>query len=209
MEYQVVDVNTCEPMADTYLEIWHANATGVYGGVDVDGNGSGAADRANLDLTFGRGIQRTDADGVATFDSIFPGHYTGRAIHIHTLVHRDATLVAANQTLGAVTRTSHIGQVFFDQDLVALVEATRPYSENAQALTANADDGILVTETATAGVDPFMEYVLLGDDIADGVFAWVSFGVNATESTVVDPVAYLTEDGGVDNPLWDDADGRP
>lgn len=30
-----------------------------------------------------RGVQPTDADGIATFDTLMPGHYDGRATHIH------------------------------------------------------------------------------------------------------------------------------
>jgi protocatechuate 3,4-dioxygenase beta subunit len=30
-----------------------------------------------------RGIQPTDDHGVAVFDGLMPGHYTGRATHIH------------------------------------------------------------------------------------------------------------------------------
>ncbi|KAI0480841.1 Intradiol ring-cleavage dioxygenase [Xylariaceae sp. FL0804] len=208
LDFQIVDINTCEPMADTYLDIWHANATGVYSGVAVDGNGSGEDDTANLDLTYGRGVQKTDADGVAQFDTIFPGHYTGRTTHIHTVVHKNATL-QANGTLGAITVTDHIGQVFFDQDLISLVEAEYPYTTNTQDLTTNAEDSVLESETATDGVDPLMEYVMLGDAVEDGIFAWVAFGINSTYTKVVDPVVYLTEDGGVDNSLWDDNDGRP
>lgn len=208
MDFQIVDINTCEPMENTYLEIWHANATGVYSGVAVQGNGNGEADQANLNRTWGRGIRETNADGVAQFESIFPGHYSGRAIHIHTVVHKNATLYS-NQTLGATTITSHIGQVFFDQDVISAVEETYPYNTNEQDLTLNSEDSILETETATDGVDPFMEYTMLGDDISDGIFAWVSFGINSTYNKVMDPVVYLTESGGVDNPLWDDADGRP
>ena len=118
-------------------------------------------------------------------------------------------LLLPNNTLGIDTASSHVGQVFLDQDLISLVEATYPYTTNEQDLTTNAEDSILATETATDGVDPFMEYVMLGDNIEDGVFAWVSFGVNATYEKILDPVVYLTENGGVENPNWDDADGRP
>lgn len=30
-----------------------------------------------------RGVQPTDEDGIATFDTLMPGHYDGRATHIH------------------------------------------------------------------------------------------------------------------------------
>jgi hypothetical protein len=44
-----------------------------------------------------------------------------------------------------------------------------------------------------------MEYVLLGDDVSDGIFAWISVGVDSTEDSTVTPAAYYTEQGGVEN----------
>ena len=44
-----------------------------------------------------------------------------------------------------------------------------------------------------------MEYVLLGDDVSDGVFAWINVGIDATEDSDVTPAAHYTEDGGVEN----------
>lgn len=43
------------------------------------------SDLANLNRNFLRGAQRTDADGVAQFQTLFPGHYDGRAPHIHVI----------------------------------------------------------------------------------------------------------------------------
>lgn len=62
-------------------DIWSANSTGVYGGVQSQGNGN-YADTSNLDLTDLRGIQQADDDGVVQFSTIFPGHYDGRTTHI-------------------------------------------------------------------------------------------------------------------------------
>lgn len=44
-----------------------------------------------------------------------------------------------------------------------------------------------------------MEYVLLGDDVSDGIFAWISVGVDSTEDSDVTPAAYYTEQGGAEN----------
>lgn len=44
-----------------------------------------------------------------------------------------------------------------------------------------------------------MEYVLLGNDLSDGIFAWITVGVDSTEDTTVTPAAYYTEQGGVEN----------
>ncbi|KAH7246906.1 Intradiol ring-cleavage dioxygenase [Fusarium solani] len=197
LDYQVIDVETCDPVPNVYLEMWHCNSTGVYSGIVASGNGD-SSDDTNINNTWLRGIQRTDSDGVAQFESIFPGHYTSRATHIHIMVHTNATLLA-NMTLGSENYASHVGQAFFDQDLISQVEALEPYSSNTQELTENADDSILSEETATDGVDPFMEYTMLGDDITDGLFAWLAFGINATQSQSVTPAAYLYESGGVAN----------
>lgn len=44
-----------------------------------------------------------------------------------------------------------------------------------------------------------MEYVYLGDDISDGIFAWISVGMDPTVDSSVSPAAYYTEQGGVEN----------
>ena len=49
---------------------------------------------------FLRGIQRTNASGVARFETIFPGWYRGRTPHIHMKV-----FVSGDEV--------HTGQVFF------------------------------------------------------------------------------------------------
>ncbi|KAI1098728.1 aromatic compound dioxygenase [Jackrogersella minutella] len=198
LDYQVIDVNTCEPVTDVYVEMWHCNATGVYGGIVASGNGD-SSDEANINNTWLRGIQKTDSDGVAQFESIFPGHYTGRATHIHIMIHQNAALLA-NSTLGNNVSASHVGQAFFDQDLITAVELTEPYSTNTQELTLNADDSILAEEAATDGVDPFFEYTLLNEDVAEGLFAWIAFGINATESQSITPAAFYYKEGGVANP---------
>ena len=154
------------------------------------------------------------------FQSIFPGHYTGRATHIHgkpppphKLIFHPITMLtspvlthAANETKAQANNTlndlytaksSHVGQLFFDQDLISTVEKVSPYSTNTQELTTNADDSILAEEADT--IDPFMEYVFLGDDVSEGIFAWISVGIDATEDTDITPAAYYTEEGGVEN----------
>lgn len=72
-----------------------------------------------------------------------------------------------------------------------------PYSENTQTLTTNVEDSIFAEEAATS--DPVVEYSLIGDTIADGIFAWVSFGVDLTQQLTVSPASTLTENGGVAN----------
>ena len=153
-------------------------------------------DKSNLNKGFLRGIQRTDDDGAAGFDTIFPGHYMGRATHVHSITHIESSakpIVASNNTVWN-TRVTHIGQTFFDQSLLGAVEKLSPYSTNRQAMTTNAYDSILLQEAATG--DPFFNYVLLGDKLSDGVFAWISYGVNMTYHRGIMAVAEAYKDGG-------------
>lgn len=172
------------------------NSTGVYSGVSASGNGNSAVDTSNLNATFLRGVQKTDSDGTVQFDTLFPGHYTGRTTHIHVMVHLNAT-AETNGTL-LDTNASHVGQIFFDQDLINQVEATAVYSSNTQTLTTNAEDSIAAQEAETS--DPFLEYVLLGTDVQDGLLGWISFGINTTLSKEVNAAATYYQTGGESNP---------
>ncbi|GCB28251.1 hypothetical protein AAWM_11136 [Aspergillus awamori] len=190
MDIQLIDTNTCEPLPNIYTDIWHCNATGVYSGVVASGNGN-TNDESNLNTTFLRGVQPSGDDGVVRFESIFPGHYTGLVTHP-----ANETKILPNGTIAGVYNghSSHVGQIFFDQDLITEVEKTSPYSSNTQSLTENSEDSILETEADTT--DPLMEYVLLGDSVSDGIFAWISIGVNSLRDDTLSPEGYWTEDGG-------------
>jgi len=107
LDIQVVDVKTCQPLRDVAVDIWSCNSTvrleqlcshleavlsadrpqqGIYSGVwtyyKLPNKGEGY-NRSVINSTALRGIQFTDEDGVAAFDSFFPGHYDGRAVHVH------------------------------------------------------------------------------------------------------------------------------
>jgi len=139
-------------------------------------------------------VQKTDSDGAVQFDTLFPGHYAGRTPHVHVMVHVAAATAASNGTLLSKT-ASHVGQMFFDQALINEVSATAAYKANTQALTLNADDDILASE-ADGDSDPFVEYVLLGDAVEDGLFAWLGFGVDLSANKTVSAAATLYATGG-------------
>lgn len=105
----------------------------------------------------------------------------------------------ANRTVNSVT-AMHVGQLFFDQDLIDAVEATNPYVTNTQNMTLNSEDGILSDELLTS--DPFVEYVFLGDTVDEGLLAWISFGVNVTYTRTVLNNAFYYSGGGVVNPAF-------
>jgi hypothetical protein len=169
----------------------------VYSGTVSDFDGTGN-DYSNWETTWLRGIQPTDLNGVAQFDTIFPGHYLHRASHIHTLVHhssaKDPAIPQRNHTLLGNT-ASHVGQLFFDQDLRDEIEKIAPYSTNHVAVTSNADDPILSAALAQGGY-PFFQYTKIGDRLEDGLLVWISVGVNVTYSRTVCAIATNLAEGG-------------
>jgi protocatechuate 3,4-dioxygenase beta subunit len=116
----VVDASTCRPIKGAAIDIWHASAGGKYSGEEANGT---------VGLTFLRGIQRTDAKGVALFQTIYPGWYPGRAVHIHVKVHVGGNVV-------------HTGQVFFRDSFTDAVYRRAPYSARSARNVRNADDSI-------------------------------------------------------------------
>lgn len=200
LDIQLIDTSICEPVPAVFVDVWHCNSTGVYSGVINENNGN-PNDTANVNATFHRAVQQTDANGVVQFESTFPGHYVGRAVHIHVLTH-NSPVIRTNGTIvdprnNFTTQASHVGQIFFDQDLIKQVEATAPYNTNTQELLINEQDGILYQEAV--GSDPLVNYVLLGDDITDGVLAWISLGIDPTSDVAIEAVGTYTKDGGETN----------
>lgn len=192
---QFIDVETCEPIEGLYWDIWNCNATGIYGGVQSTLNLGNYDDASNLDNTMLRGIGLSDEDGVVQFTTLFPGHYDGRATHHHVVATLNATKLANNTISGGTV--AHVGQLFWDQSLIYEVEATAPYNTSDVDITLNEDDHVVIVETATDS-DPFFNYVRLGDSIEDGLFGWVTIGINV--SAAYDTATYsfeLTEDGGI------------
>jgi len=127
---QVVGSTTCAPVEGATVDIWHSDATGLYSGfVDASAAANGGSDTTD-DGTFMRGTQITDSSGKVTFQTVYPGWYRGRTVHIHVMVH------VAGQVV-------HTGQLFFDDTTTDTVfAATEPYSSRGQRDTRNSNDGI-------------------------------------------------------------------
>jgi protocatechuate 3,4-dioxygenase beta subunit len=119
LRLSVVDAQTCKAIRGAIVDIWHADAVGVYSGF-----GSGAASR-----TFMRGVQRTDKNGLAIFRTVYPGWYQGRTVHIHVKVWVGGSDV-------------HTGQLFFSDTLTDTVYKLAPYSRRPDRTTRNAQDMI-------------------------------------------------------------------
>lgn len=195
LEVQYIDINTCAPVPAVAVDVWGANATGVYSGISVSGNY--AAD--GLNSTYLRGVQLTDNEGIVSFETIVPGHYEGRATHTHLLAHTGAILLPNGTISVEDAPVAHIGQMFFPEELRSAVEATYPYNTNTVTETTNDEDMWTIVQTDSS-YDPFPEFIYLGDDITEGLFAWIQIGINATadysEAEYYNVAGYLAEDGG-------------
>lgn len=193
---QVVDYKTCQVVPNAYVDIWSSNSTGIYTGVQGYPGMGNPNDASILKGTTLRGVQPTDANGIAAFDGLFPGHYDGRATHIHAIVYLGATKQANNTITGG--RAAHIGQIYFDQTLIASADKTVPYSSNRMAVVQNTRDFLF--QAGANGDDPIVRYNLVGSKLEDGLFAWIRFGINQQTSRPLNPAAYWTANGGVMNP---------
>jgi len=191
---QFIDVTTCKPATQLLIDVWACNATGAYSGVSAAGEGG-------LKTSWLRGVQPTDKDGVVDFDTLFPGHYQGRANHQHVIAHVGAKQLPNNTYSGG--HVAHLSQLFFDQDLVQRVEATTPYNKNTIPHTMNLADQF-TGYSATAAHDPFPNYIMLGKDLSAGIFMWAQLGINTSSNwDAYAPVAsYVGPDGAKDNPSF-------
>lgn len=115
--------NDCQPMENVLVDIWHCDAQGNYSEYD------GQLDGDFTNKNFLRGRQTTDANGTASFISIFPGWYPGRTPHIHVEIkdsEEDSLLVT---------------QVAWPEAVSNEVYAVSGY--NGEADTTNANDGFV------------------------------------------------------------------
>ncbi|KAK3933874.1 Intradiol ring-cleavage dioxygenase [Diplogelasinospora grovesii] len=193
---QVVDYKTCKTVPNAYVDIWSSNSTGVYVGVQGYPGMGEPNDVSILKGTALRGIQPTDDHGIASFDSLLPGHYQGRATHIHAIVYLGATKQPNNTITGG--RAAHVGQLYFDQPFLTAVNQVTPYNTNKMAITQNTADFLFMQ--GANGDDPIVRYALVGNTLSDGVFAWIRFGINQNANKAVSPAAFIGPNGGVMNP---------
>jgi protocatechuate 3,4-dioxygenase beta subunit len=125
----VINANTCQPIPNAIVDIWHADAEGLYSGYPNQGGRGRSIDTTGQ--TFLRGMQVSGSNGQTTFHSIYPGWYPGRTTHIHFKVHfNDNTRVTA--------------QLHFPEDIsTAIYTQQAAYKARGDKDTTNARDGIV------------------------------------------------------------------
>lgn len=131
LTFQVTKVGAggCTPLSGVMVDLWQCDALGNYS--DVSGNGQ--SNTTGQDYL--RGYQLTDASGEATFTTVYPGWYPGRATHIHFKLRLPAS--------GGATQ-EFTSQLFFDDALSDTIYSTvSPYTtKGANRQVRNSNDNI-------------------------------------------------------------------
>lgn len=130
LAFKVVDAQTGEPVPGVTVDVWHTNASGFYSaypkGSMCNPDSSDAAE-----AHFFRGVQTADANGRVDFDTVYPGWYASRTVHIHYTVRLGDTK--------AVT-----SQLVFDDALTDRIYAEHPeYSARPKRDTTNQNDTVV------------------------------------------------------------------
>jgi protocatechuate 3,4-dioxygenase beta subunit len=165
----------CPPLSDAVVDIWHADADGLYSNVGAD-----LQEEDTVGQTFMRGHQVTDATGMVEFDSVVPGWEIGRNVarttHVHVKVFHENKIV---------TTQLYFPNQFIDE-LYAGVDPYRrhlqrraPGTERIFDRLRNEDDGGYLTDQSTPM--PIRRE-------ADGVIAEATIGIVTLGSFGVAPL---------------------
>jgi protocatechuate 3,4-dioxygenase beta subunit len=115
---------SCTALSGATVDIWHCDAAGLY---------SDESPNNTVGQKFLRGYQVTDANGLAAFTTIYPGWYSGRAVHIHFKI-RTTTSSGASYEFTS--------QLFFDDTLTDQVFTQAPYASKGTRDKLNSTDNI-------------------------------------------------------------------
>jgi protocatechuate 3,4-dioxygenase beta subunit len=156
---ELVNANaSCADLSGYAVYLWHCDALGRYSMYS-----SGVTAENYL-----RGVQATGTDGLATFQTIYPGCYAGRVPHIHFEVYRSTTTATNwNNKL----RTS---QLCFPADTNSAVYATSGYGNSAanNASISLSSDGIFSDGYTT-------QLVTITGSVSAGYVARLKVGISA------------------------------
>lgn len=146
---KVVYADSCEPVKGATVDIWHTNAAGYYSAY-AKGSMCNPNDADATTKHFMRGVQTTDANGRVDFNTVFPGWYASRTVHIHFTVRIGDTEEVTSQ-------------LFFDDALTDDVYANHiDYNSRTKRDTNNTNDTVLPHDNQGA-------FVLTTARMTDGV----------------------------------------
>ena len=123
---QIVRASDCSKIVGAEVDLWQADAKGVYSGFPSQGTPG---------QDYLRGTQVTNGKGLVGFITIYPGLYPGRTAHFHIKVRPDPV-------------TEFTSQLYFPDVVTALVhQYIAPYNENPPVQTLNQQDAFFTPQT--------------------------------------------------------------
>ena len=151
------------PVPDIEVYIWHTDGQGFYSGFGKHGgsdeqkpdtpyNGTPSANNLENTDRFCRGIQVTDANGVASFLSVFPGWYNGRDLHIHIVCLKKGSMSHGRVNYSKSNEPDWIftTQFYFDPAFSKSIhESAEPYKRRTMLSAYN--DAMAANEAGNSG----------------------------------------------------------
>lgn len=191
---RVLDASrSSSPLDVVAVDIWHANALGLYSDESVQQVGGGTTAQSTNGENFLRGYQITGEDpgiyrkataGQVSFRTIWPGWYSGRAIHIHVRVRK---LSGSGATIAGYTT-----QIFFsDADNNRVLSGVAPYNTRSPQRdpTTDESDTVLQTSEFTTNVVP------VRGTVTSGFRTTFTIRLDASETTVTGSLARPSSGG--------------
>jgi uncharacterized protein (TIGR03437 family) len=129
---QQLSSTSCGPLTGANIDIWHCDAGGIY---------SDEAANNSVGKKFLRGYQVTDDTGVVNFTTIYPGWYSGRAVHIHVRIRTYS---------GTSLLDQFVTQLFFDDAITDSVFTSSPYNTRGTRDTRNTNDMVYLSAATSS-----------------------------------------------------------
>src|SRR5262249_16450505 len=111
--FHVLNAQGCTPLQGARVDVWHADAIGLYSGYARQ---TREFDISTTGKTFLRGTQISGPMGEGNFRTIYPGWYLGRTVHLHFKV-----FVGAKEMVTS--------QMYFPERINNKVLAQAPYNK--------------------------------------------------------------------------------
>lgn len=135
LSLMIVD-SSCKPIPNASVDIWAAGPDGAYSDYAAGTICNPAGGSSTMGQMFGRGVQMSDEAGQLNFNTVFPGWYRGRTLHIHFTIR--------------VQGRELTSQLYFDDMLVDEILSQGYYKPRGMRDTNNMRDGIFRSGGASA-----------------------------------------------------------
>jgi protocatechuate 3,4-dioxygenase beta subunit len=181
--------NHREPVNGVAVDIWHANAHGLYSD-ETSQQAGGATGGQNFLRGYqitgkDAGIHRSAVAGQVSFHTIWPGWYTGRAIHIHVRVRKLST--------SGATIAGYTTQIFFsDADNNRVLTGAAPYDARSPQKDATTDENDTVLQSS----DDATNIVSVKGNIKQGFSATFNVVLDHAEVTAKGSLGRPSSGGG-------------